>query len=142
MGFTPEPTHYKLAFEDPSLAGLEVTVAGLSVGDFLALTEMAALADPSDPASAAKAASSAGDMLSTFGAALVGWNVDGANGQPLPATYDGVKQLEFGFVFRLVTAWISAMADVSPNLPGGLNSPVTSPEESLALASSSQSLTS
>lgn len=135
MGFRPEPTHYKLTFEDPALGGLEVTVAALSVDEFLSMSELAELG----PADAAGAGGAAKKMLGTLGESLVSWNVEDVQGQPVPADFAGVRSQEFGFIFKIVIAWIEAQAAVSPNLLNGSSRGGTHPEESLQLANSSTS---
>lgn len=146
MGFEPEQTHYKLIFEDPKLQGLEVTAAGLSIGEFEELTGLGDSIgikniDPENLTSEDTGKITGGlmKMMGMFAEALVAWNVT-RRGKPVPATLAGVKSQELGFVLRIIMTWMSAMTDVDVPLPAGSSSGVTSPEESLLLGSSSRSL--
>lgn len=146
-GFEPEPTHYRLDFTQTDLKGLEVTVAGLSIGEF---EEMTGLADAAGIRRAdlesmdAEQAKSASDgvmrLLAMFAGALVSWNVT-RRGKPVAADLAGVKSQELGFIFKIIMAWMSAIADVDIPLPSG-SPPGPPEEEALGLAGLSQSLAS
>jgi hypothetical protein len=145
MGFEPEATHYKLKFEEPSLAGLEVTVAGLSIGEFEDLTALAdeagiRQADPQSMAPGDVKAATAGvlKLLGVFAESLVEWNVT-RKGEPVAADLAGVKSQELGFVFRIITEWMTAIAGVDPTSQPG-SKPGPDPEAELDLAATSQSL--
>jgi hypothetical protein len=129
MGFEPEATHYRLRFTDPGLSGLEVTAESLSVDEFLRVSGLAAQAQQ---AGAAEGADAAGDLLDSFAANLVEWNVT-RKGKPVPADRAGVGTQKFDFILKIVMAWMEAIASVDTPLPAGSNSGVTSPEVSLPM---------
>jgi len=129
VGFEAPETAYKLNFAGTELDGLEVTVRELSIGDFLKLTTLAGAAE--DPAAAAQGAD---EMFRTLAGALVSWNLE-RDGEPVPTTYDGVTSYGLGFMMKIVSAWLSAMSDVTPPLPGGSSSGATSGlEQSIPMA--------
>jgi hypothetical protein len=121
MGYQRPVKAYRLKFEDPDLAGLEVTVRSVAISEFLKMTELAGAAD--DPK---VAAASAGEVFHVLAGALMEWNLDDAAGQPVPATYEGIISCELDFVMMIVNAWLSAMSDVSPPLLNGSSAGTTS----------------
>lgn len=113
MGFKREAKVYKLVWpEDHENHGLEVRMRGLAVGELAALGGMADLGGPAT----AEALAALDDLLRLFASKLVGWNLDDDQGEPVPATYDGVQTLDNEFVMQLVDAWMTATAGVSPPL--------------------------
>lgn len=131
MGFKREPKLYRLKFEDPSMAGLEVDAKSLSTGALLEVTELAGAvknmkADEVDPAALRK-------LFEVFAAALVKWNLEDEDDRPVPATYEGVVSQELNFVLAVIMAWIGAIASVDIPLPAGSSSGGTSPEASLPM---------
>jgi len=133
VGYRPQLKLHKLTFEDHP--GLEVTVRAPTVDGYLKLTGLssALTGDRPDPSKAA-------EMFERLAAHLVSWNVEDEQGNPVPVTFDGVSTQELGFILQIVTGWVSAIADVAPPLPPGSSGGATSPEASLALASSSVNL--
>jgi len=108
MGFRREATHHKLMFEDEQYQGLEVIAKPLSLKDFLALTRMAA-GEGDDPL---KQAENSGVVFRKFADSLVAWNLEDEDGNPVPATYEGVESQDFSFVNVVVRAWMDTMAGV------------------------------
>lgn len=117
VGYRRPVKAYRLKFADEDMAGLDVTARSLPIGEFLKLTELATLGD--DPKAAAEGAA---DVFRVFAAALVGWNLEDADGTPVPATYEGITGQDFDFVMKIVSAWMSAMSDVTPPLLNGSSS--------------------
>lgn len=138
MGFKVKRKIYRLKFQDPEMAGLEVEARGLSVGQLLELEE----------ARMARAAGGAGSegatrrMLRLFSDALVSWNAeDEDTGLPIPPTAEGIKMQDSDFLNVVIDAWNTAMAGVdaplSPTSSDGQPSleasiPMDVPSESLA----------
>jgi len=112
MGYRRSPKAYRLKFEDPDLAGLEVTARSLPLGDFLKVAELAGTG-------AGNGMKSAGQLFAAFASALVEWNLEDDDGQPVPATLEGVHSQELDFMMTVVMAWIQAMSAVDTPLPGG-----------------------
>lgn len=113
MGFTPNRTTYLLDFSDiPELDGLEVRARAAALGTFLDMTALAAIG--SNPS--ADDVSSVGDLLTGFAGVLKSWNLEDDDGVAIPATLDGLRALEFPFVFQIIRAWIQATAGVAAPL--------------------------
>jgi hypothetical protein len=113
MGFEAPQKAYRLNFAETGLAGLEVTAGSLPLGEFLKVSELAAAKD--DPQGAAN---SAKQLFETFAGSLLSWNLT-RDGEPVPATYDGILGQDLDFMMKIVLAWVSAMADVDTPLPNG-----------------------
>jgi hypothetical protein len=93
-----------VAFDgDHELAGLEVTMRRLSIG---ALLEIGALADDDDMGSTAA-------LVDKFAAALVEWNVEDDDGQPVGTDRDSVHGQDIQMILEIVDAWQHAAAGVS-----------------------------
>jgi hypothetical protein len=105
---------YKLHFEDRP--GLEVTAEGLTTDDLFAVMELSGKlqdgTDLTDPA--VKEALQV--MMKMLAGALAGWNVEDRNGQPVPATLEGVRSQKLGLVMDIVLAWVQAQTDVDDGL--------------------------
>lgn len=136
MGFTPEETHYKLLFEDPQYAGLEVTVRECSVGE---LTELAKLAGDAQSAPALAKVPTVDRMFTILGESLVEWNLEDRKGSPVPATPAGVRSQSLRLVLAVVQAWMAAVAEVDAPLGNGSGGGETSLELSIPMEPSSPS---
>lgn len=119
MGYRPGRTTYLLDFSDvPELAPadgedpLEVRARSAPLGTFLDMTALASIGSNPTPADIAKV----GDLLLGFATVLKEWNVEDDDGQPVPPTEQGLRSLEFPFVFRIIAAWIKATAGVAAPL--------------------------
>ena len=108
MGFEAPETLFKLIFEDPGMAGLEVTVREPSIDDLLAM-------------------SAAGDtktmdpdllrvMFKAFADLLDSWNLE-RKGKPVPATYEGVIAQSPAFIMKIVAALDQTVARPDPTSP-------------------------
>lgn len=119
MGYVREKT-YRLTFEDPDYAGLEITAHGASVAAFMELSEL--------KDSGSREAVTL--MFEAFAAALVAWNLESADGVTLPLTAESLWAQDFEFSLNLVTTWMEAVASVAVPLSqrsnGGGISPVLS----------------
>lgn len=138
-GFRPARTLYKLDFSRTELAGLEVTTRAVSVDGLTAIIDLAATMDAGDDAGVEDVAK-VGELFGRFAAVLVSWNIEDDDGQPVPATREGLGTLYFPFVMTVIMAWITEMSQAPPPLPGSSGSGGSSAEASLGLASSSRSL--
>lgn len=128
MGYKRKPKVYRLEFTDPEFEGLVVRTRSLPLGEFMEL-------------SGADAATGEGTqkMMRAFARALVEWNLEDELGEPVKPSYDGIMAQDLDFITALITAWMDAIASVSPNLPRGSNSGGTSLEASLPMESLSPS---
>jgi hypothetical protein len=120
-GYKPKFKTYKLFFADPEMDGLEVTARSIPVGPLLELS----VTDPEqDPYKSVR----------HFADALVDWNIEDDDGNPVPANLEGLATLEIDFVLEVVRAWTQALTAVRPPLPEGSPSGGTSaPEVSIPM---------
>jgi hypothetical protein len=111
MGYRKQPKQYRLTFEDPGYAGLEIVMGSLTVGEY---TDMLA-------ATQADGADQAGLMAKMMAGKLISWNLEDEFGNPVEASYEGVEGQELDFIQQIVVAWMTAIASVPPPLPAGSN---------------------
>lgn len=118
VGYRRPRKIHQLTFDqsDGELEGLEVTLYSLSVGQLLDMTRTADQAD--------RSVEDMEKFFNDFAAALVSWNLedgaiddDGVSLQPVPATLEGVRSCDLGFVIRISNAWMEAVAGVPAPLP-------------------------
>ena len=113
MGFKVQRRTYKLKFDEPEYEGLEVTAHSINTEQFLEIMEAQAV-----KAEGGKAGKDANrKMLTMLAAALVSWNAEDEDGNPIPPTFDGLLGQDPSFGLRLVGAWTDAVAGVSTPLP-------------------------
>lgn len=97
MGFEAPETLYKLTWEDPAMAGLEVTVREPSIDGMMSMTAL----DIPDAKKATVA--QLRPVFETFATLLDSWNVE-RKGVPVPATYEGVVSLAPAFAMKIIEA--------------------------------------
>lgn len=114
----------KLVFEDPQFKGLEVRMRRLPIGDLFGVTELAEL-DEKDPVAMKQQFYHLTNMV---GAGLLSWNLEDDQGQPIPATAEGLRSQDIEFVMGIVTAWTEAASSVRPPLSRHSNSGRLPPE--------------
>jgi hypothetical protein len=122
-GFEAPETLIGLDFSETPYAGLEVTVAAGSMGEFLDLEDLAAAGENRQ-------------MFRRFAALLRSWNLT-RGGVPVPATYEGMLTLEPAFTEMIITVWQRNVTSAPPPLQNGSPSGASSPEAQLAQASRS-----
>lgn len=124
MSYTHARKTYKLTFDGaPEFEGLEATVRGMSVGQYLEVTNLAESKDVRE----------VDRLLQRFGESLIEWNVKDEDGNDIPSTYEGVSSCDIDFVMRIIAAWMQAIAGVSKDLGKGLSSTGTSLELELPM---------
>ena len=121
MGFEAPETLYKLTWEDPAMAGLEVTVREPSIDGMMSMTAL----DIPDAKKATVA--QLRPVFETFATLLDSWNVE-RKGVPVPATYEGIVSLAPAFVMKIVEAVGREFTRPDPTSPppsdgGGTSSP-------------------
>lgn len=120
---------YKLVFADPDMDGLVVRVRSIRIGELRELITLAQL--DLDHVSAADA-DKVGRMFEVFADALISWNVEDDQGEPVPATLAGVSTQDGDFILLIVREWLNIFTVAGPlgngSSPGG-----RSLEESLAM---------
>lgn len=110
--FVVKPKAYRLVFQDPDLAGLEVTARSLNTGQFLEF--QAAQLEQARGGAAAEPATQ--KMLEMLSAAIISWNAETEEGEKIPFTMDGLRTLEFDFAMTIIGAWTNAINGVSAPL--------------------------
>ncbi|HET7846937.1 MAG TPA: hypothetical protein VFL72_05545 [Acidimicrobiia bacterium] len=134
MGFKKESTIFKLEFEDPAYSGLEVLAKSVPTGDFLDLMDAAAKMDLTSKTFSPDDLKAVKILIEGFGRALVSWNLEDDDDEPVPATIEGVRGQELPFLLPIVTSWMDAVAGVSADLGKESSSGETSPEVAIPMA--------
>lgn len=111
MGFRYAGKTYDLKFTAPELAGLEVAMRSVTVGEW---GEMMAPAPP-DPAERAKANRK---ILELFASRIVSWNLEDAAGVPVPHDAGAIAGQDRALVAEVITAWQLALVGVDPTSDG------------------------
>lgn len=145
MGFRPRPKVYRLTFEDPELAGLVVRATSVPIGAFLHLQTLIEISggkdDVADPGVSGGLAAM-GELAGEFVEALIEWNMEDDEGNPVPCTRDGVLSIDLDLFLEIVMQWMTAVAGVPDPLDAGSTSGGMSPEELIPMEVSSPSPTS
>jgi hypothetical protein len=120
VGFKAKHKTYKLIFEDEEFEGLEVLARSLPLGSFMdTIGAMPTPAEALDPSRlTAEQRGAVGDMFAEFARALVSWNLEDDDGEPVPATLDGLQAQDIDFVMRIITAWMDALGGIPAPLAG------------------------
>jgi hypothetical protein len=106
MGYTPKRRVFRLRFEDEEYDGLVVKVRSTSVGRLLEFMGFLAMdTDELTPADVEKITG----LFEAFAEVLVEWNVQDDDGQPVPATLDGVRTQDADFVMAIMRVWFQAV---------------------------------
>lgn len=118
MGYRRQRKIHQLTFDesDGELEGLEVALYSLSVGQLLDMTRLSDQAE--------RSTEDTEKFFADFAAALVSWNLeddvldaDGVSVQAIPATLEGVRSCDLGFVMAISKSWMEAVAGVPAPLP-------------------------
>ncbi len=78
-------------------------------------------------------------LLQQFGEVLESWNVE-RRGEPVPATYEGLRLLDVTFVMAIIGAWLTGTTGADEELGKDSASGGTSPGGQAAMAALSASL--
>jgi hypothetical protein len=138
VGFIVQPKAYHLKFEDADMAGFEVTAKSLNTGQFLEF--QAAQLVRAGGGEAAQGATQ--QMLEMLSAAIVSWNAETTDGEPIPHTMDGLRTLDLDFNMAIISAWMDAANGVAAPLPQTSTGGVPSVEASIPMDVPSESLAS
>lgn len=115
---------YKLVFEGDEFEGLEVRVKSLPLGHF---TNILSLYEANLKSPGQNDMTKLEPLFSTFVKALVSWNVEDGDGNPVPATREGLDALDLPFILRMILSWIEAVSGVA--IPLGIASSPGGPTE-------------
>lgn len=129
MGFREQPNTITLRFDEgDELHGLEVTLQGMSIGEFMSSMGW----DGGDGDDTAQ-------TMEKFHKALISWNLEDADGQPIPVTAS--RERPHRLILRLNNAYVDALTGVhkSDPLPEGSASGENSPAPAIPMEPLSQS---
>jgi len=114
MGYTPKRRVFRLRFEDEEYDGLVVKVRSTSVGRLLEFMGFLAMdTDDLTPADVEKITG----LFEAFAEVLAEWNVETEDGEPVPATLDGVRTQDADFVMAIMRVWFQAVTQPPAPLP-------------------------
>lgn len=123
-GYKSKKKTYTLDFEGrEDFDGLQVEAKGLSIDAYLKVSRLAEGED----------AQGLEDLLANFAKALVSWNLEDEDDNPVPANFEGVKSQDMDFIMVLIGEWMKAIAGVAAPLESDSNSGATSPAPSLPM---------
>lgn len=106
MSFKRKRKVYRLDFAGTEYDGLEVKVRGLTTGEYLDLVSLGAPGTEGD-------VQETDGMLKMFASHLVSWNLEeDETGEPVPATFEGVKGNDLTMNMYIINAWTDAMVVV------------------------------
>jgi hypothetical protein len=131
VGFTVPRKIFKLVFAEEDLVGMEVRARSIPLGDFLRVTE---LAEYAENASGVEALTKISELFSSFVFALESWNLQTEDGDPIPASVDGLYRLDFDLAMSIIMAWLGAMSAVPDPLAGRSSDGGRSLEASIPMA--------
>jgi hypothetical protein len=129
MGYQRKRKLFKLTFEDPEMAGLEVYAHSTSLENILGLIDLAKVGDKFD----VKDLSKLDELFEVFIGALKEWNLEDEEGVPVPPTLAGLKGQDMDFILEMVMAWMEAVVSVSRPLKRKSSSGDQSPEASIPM---------
>ena len=132
MGYKVKKKLYKLIFADEDIASLEVVMTSAPMGDLLRLQQI-------DPKGAAKSPAEFRELLEIFAGALLSWNLEDDDDQPVPITVDAFLAQDIDFIKDIIHAWTEAIAGVSVPLEGSSTSGGKSLEASIPMDAASPS---
>lgn len=135
--FRRERRQYQLNFEeDPDLKGFEVLMSGVSLEQFIELTELSSSEEEGRTKAVIEAQFT---MLATH---LIEWNYCDEDGTAYTADYEGLKKLDYADVMKILKGWMQALTSVPKASSDDYSSGEISEELSLGLGSSSSALAS
>lgn len=140
MGFKKAKKRYRLTFEDPELAGLEVIMGSMSIGQMLDFQKVVNALQPGEKKDEAVQQKMVELTLERFAKSIISWNLEDEEGMPIPATLAGVQTQELDFIMPIITAWQEAIAGVDPKSQPSANGSGNFPEVSLPMETLSASL--
>lgn len=110
MGYRKVPTIYELAFEEGDMDGLVVKMKSMKLGR---IRRMVALtSDESVEVNDQQLE----EMIDLFVDGLVTWNLEDEDGNPIPATREGVEDQEAPFILAILSKWLGVMTGVPAEL--------------------------
>lgn len=120
MGYRKIPTIYTLD-SIPDEDGLVVRMRSVQIGKIRRLIR---IVDAGDDANEVETLD---QIFGLFLDGLVSWNLEDADGKPVPTTKEGLDDQEMGLVLSILNEWLTAMSgptqDLGKGSPSGENFP-------------------
>lgn len=107
---------FKLIFEDPDMAGLEVTVTSVSMDKLLRIQEL------NEDKEARRSSEAFRELVDILAGAMLSWNMDDDFDEPVPVTAEGILTQDPAFVRQIISSWTDAISGVSAPLDDGSTS--------------------
>ena len=115
MGFEAPRTIFNLKFVDEEMEGLQIRACSPSMGEFFEVSKLADFADQDiKPEDLPKLM----PVFELFINSIKSWNLEN-DGVPVPITVAGLFKQDHPFIFKIIDAWMNAVASV----PGPLVKP-------------------
>jgi hypothetical protein len=131
MGYNASVSKVNIRFaEDHKYHGAEATLKGMAFGEYTAATGL----DGGDGEDVAAS-------MRRFAGNLLAWNLEDGGGKPIPATEDGLKQVDQGLARAMQNAYVDALIGVHDADPLPQSSPSGGPSlvESVPMEALSES---
>lgn len=137
MGFTPKSTVLKLVFEEGTpLHGLTIRARPCTVGEWNDMLTWSA-----EKHSNSREVAVANDRIAAlFLEHVIDWDLEIPEGEPVPLTLEGWRNLDNNHAGIIITAWQVAMVGIPKISSLNSSNGKTSEEQSLDLAKLSESL--
>lgn len=122
MGFRPQEKTFRVVFDtEHDLHGLEIRTRSVPIGTILNVMR-AAGASLKGGKAGVEDIESVSSLFEEFGGALIEWNLEHPKtGEPVEATPEGLRSLDFDLVTTLAMEWVGAV--VGAAAPLGKSSP-------------------
>jgi hypothetical protein len=137
VAYVRKPKVFKVSFEEPHfLAGLTLQTKSVSVREFaefgLKLGEAAQVENAGTDAAKLRGLAllltSLDEVREMFAEKLISWDMEEENGEPTPATLEGVMSLDDKEFYGIVGEWLDAIGKPDEDLGKDSGSGATSPE--------------
>lgn len=120
---------YKLTWpEGHEFHGLEIKLSGMNAAELRTVR-----AGSSGDATAEERQEVIDQTIATFASHLLSWNYEDHEGNPIPATAEGVDRMDLRILLPACTAWAEEVARPAAPLSPGSSSGPASPEPSAVM---------
>lgn len=133
-GFKVPKNLYRLVFEDPAYHGLEVTATSVSMETMLWVQGLG-----DRVSDIAKTPEGLRQVVDVLVSAILSWNVEDDDDNPLPVSAEALLAQPVSFVLDIMAAWTAAITGVSGPLGAGSISGPRFPEASIPMETPSPS---
>jgi hypothetical protein len=142
VGYKREKKIFRLQFEDPSMAGLEVRAKSTSMGEYLTISRLLTRLQ-ANPGLVESDVDTLEELFARFARVLVSWNLEDEDEDgrdvAIPPTKEGLLGQDPDFAMGVVNAWASAVGGVDEELGKDSNSGPRFPEVNIPMAALSTS---